>query len=165
MKYRTLGKDLKVSAVGLGCMGMSHAYGAPADKNEMSRLLAQAIDLGYTFFDTAEVYGTPTNPHDNEELIGKALKEYRNKVVIATKFGIHFDMTSTSVNKPLIPDSRPETIRKSVENSLMRLGTDYIDLYYQHRTDPNVPIEEVAGVMSDLIKEGKITHWGLSEAT
>ena len=160
MKYRTLGKDLKVSAVGLGCMGMSHAYGAPADKNEMSRLLAQAIDLGYTFFDTAEVYGTPTNPHDNEELIGKALKEYRNKVVIATKFGIHFDMTSTSVNKPLIPDSRPETIRKSVENSLMRLGTDYIDLYYQHRTDPNVPIEEVAGVMSDLIKEGKITHWG-----
>lgn len=152
MKYRTLGKDLKVSAVGLGCMGMSHAYGAPADKNEMSRLLAEAIDLGYTFFDTAEVYGTPTNPHDNEELIGKALKEYRNKVVIATKFGIHFDMTSTSVNKPLIPDSRPETIRKSVENSLMRLGTDYIDLYYQHRTDPNVPIEEVAGVMSDLIK-------------
>lgn len=165
MKYRTLGKDLKVSAVGLGCMGMSHAYGAPADKNEMSRLLAEAIDLGYTFFDTAEVYGTPTNPHDNEELIGKALKEYRNKVVIATKFGIHFDMTSTSVNKPLIPDSRPETIRKSVENSLMRLGTDYIDLYYQHRTDPNVPIEEVAGVMSDLIKEGKIAHWGLSEAT
>ena len=165
MKYRTLGKDLKVSAVGLGCMGMSHAYGAPADKNEMSRLLEQAIDLGYTFFDTAEVYGTPTNPHDNEELIGKALKEYRNKVVIATKFGIHFDMTSTSVNKPLIPDSRPETIRKSVENSLMRLGTDYIDLYYQHRTDPNVPIEEVAGVMSDLIKEGTITHWGLSEAT
>lgn len=152
MKYRTLGKDLKVSAVGLGCMGMSHAYGAPADKNEMSRLLAQAIDLGYTFFDTAEVYGTPTNPHDNEELIGKALKEYRNKVVIATKFGIHFDMTSTSVNKPLIPDSRSETIRKSVENSLRRIGTDHIDLYYQHRTDPNVPIEEVAGVMSDLIK-------------
>lgn len=165
MKYRTLGKDLKVSAVGLGCMGMSHAYGAPADKKEMTKLLAEAVDIGYTFFDTAEVYGTAENPHDNEELVGSALKPYRNKIVLATKFGIHFDMESSSVNKPLVPDSRPEVIRASVDASLKRLGTDHIDLYYQHRNDPNVPVEEVAGVMADLIKEGKITHWGLSEAT
>lgn len=165
MQYRTLGKDLMVSAVGLGCMGMSHAYGAPADKKEMTELLAQAVDMGYTFFDTAEVYGTADNPHDNEELVGTALKPWREKIVLATKFGIHFDMTSDQVNKPLIPDSRPEVIRASVEASLRRLGTDHIDLYYQHRTDPNVPIEEVAGVMADLIREGKITHWGLSEAT
>ncbi|MGN1319241.1 MAG: aldo/keto reductase, partial [Lachnospirales bacterium] len=165
MKYRTLGKDLKVSAVGLGCMGMSHAYGAPADEKEMIELLSKAIDIGYTFFDTAELYGTYDNPHHNEILLGKALKPNRDKVVIATKFGIHFDMTSSAVNKSLIPDSRPEIIRKSVEESLNRLDTDHIDLYYQHRTDPNVPVEEVAGVMADLIKEGKITHWGLSEAT
>lgn len=165
MQYRTLGKDLMVSAVGLGCMGMSHAYGAPADKKEMTELLAQAVDMGYTFFDTAEVYGTADNPHDNEELVGTALKPWREKIVLATKFGIHFDMTSDQVNKPLIPDSRPEVIRASVEASLMRLGTDHIDLYYQHRADPNVPVEEVAGVMADLIQEGKITHWGLSEAT
>ncbi|MGM9570894.1 MAG: aldo/keto reductase [bacterium] len=165
MNYRILGKDLTVSAPGLGCMGMSHAYGAPADKQEMTRLLAQAVDMGYTFFDTAEVYGTAENPHDNEELVGKALKPYRDKIVLATKFGIRFDLSSQEVNKPLIPDSRPEVIRASVEESLKRLGTDHIDLYYQHRFDPAVPIEEVAGVMSDLIKEGKITHWGLSEAT
>lgn len=165
MQYRTLGKDLMVSAVGLGCMGMSHAYGAPADKKEMTELLAQAVDMGYTFFDTAEVYGTADNPHDNEELVGTALKPWREKIVLATKFGIHFDMTSDQVNKPLIPDSRPEVIRASVEASLRRLGTDHIDLYYQHRADPNVPVEEVAGVMADLIQEGKITHWGLSEAT
>lgn len=164
MEYRLLGKDLKVSAVGLGCMGMSHAYGAPADKGAMRELLAEAVDMGYTFFDTAEVYGTPENPHDNEELVGEALKPYRNKVVLATKFGIHFDMDSKQVNKPLVPDSRPEVIRTSVENSLRRLGTDHIDLYYQHRLDPSVPIEEVAGVMQELIQEGKITHWGLSEA-
>ena len=165
MQYRTLGKDLMVSAVGLGCMGMSHAYGAPADKKEMTELLAQAVDMGYTFFDTAEVYGTADNPHDNEELVGTALKTWREKIVLATKFGIHFDMTSDQVNKPLIPDSRPEVIRASVEAALRRLGTDHIDLYYQHRADPNVPVEEVAGVMADLIQEGKITHWGLSEAT
>lgn len=164
MQYRTLGKDLKVSAVGLGCMGMSHAYGAPADKKEMTELLAEAVDIGYTFFDTAEVYGTPENPHHNEELIGEALRPYRNKVVIATKFGIHFDMDSRQVNKPLVPDSRPEVIRTSAESSLKRLGTDHIDLYYQHRVDPDVPIEEVAGVMQELMQEGKITHWGLSEA-
>lgn len=165
MQYRTLGSDLTVSAVGLGCMGMSHAYGAPADKKEMTDLLAQAVDLGYTFFDTAEVYGTPAHPHDNEELVGAALKPYRNKIVLATKFGIHFDMTSTATNKPLVPDSRPEIIRASIEASLKRMGTDHIDLYYQHRLDPKIPIEEVAGVMADLIREGKITHWGLSEAT
>lgn len=165
MQYRTLGSDLTVSAVGLGCMGMSHAYGAPADKKQMTELLAQAVDLGYTFFDTAEVYGTSEHPHDNEELVGAALKPYRDKIVLATKFGIHFDMTSTATNKPLVPDSRPEVIRTSVEASLKRLGTDHIDLYYQHRLDPKIPIEEVAGVMADLIREGKITHWGLSEAT
>lgn len=164
MQTRTLGKDLTVSAIGLGCMGMSHAYGAPADKKEMTELLAQAVDMGYTFFDTAEVYGTPGNPHDNEELVGAALKPYRDKIVLATKFGIHFDMSSPAVNKPLVPDSRPEVIRASVEASLKRLNTDHIDLYYQHRLDPKVPIEEVAGVMADLIREGKITHWGLSEA-
>ena len=164
MRYRTLGKDLAVSAVGLGCMGMSHAYGAPSDKKEMKELLAEAVDMGYTFFDTAEVYGTPENPHHNEELVGEALKPYRNKVVIATKFGIHFHMESRQVNKPLVPDSRPEVIRASVENSLKRLGTDHIDLYYQHRIDPFVPVEEVAGVMQELMQEGKITHWGLSEA-
>ncbi len=164
MEYRILGKDLEVSAIGLGCMGMSHAYGAPADKREMRELLAEAVDMGYTFFDTAEVYGTPENPHDNEELVGEALKLYRNRVELATKFGIYFDMESRQVNKPLLPDSRPEVIRTSVENSLKRLGTDHIDLYYQHRPDPFVPVEEVAGVMQELIQEGKITHWGLSEA-
>lgn len=164
MKYRTLGNDLTVSAVGLGCMGMSHAYGAPADKKEMTELLARAVDMGYTFFDTAEVYGTPEHPHDNEELVGAALAPYRNQVKIATKFGIHFDMESPQVNKPLVPDSRPEVIRASVEASLKRLGTDHIDLYYQHRPDPDVPVEEVAGVMAELMQEGKITHWGLSEA-
>lgn len=164
MKYRTLGGGLTVSAVGLGCMGMSHAYGPPADRREMTRLLAQAVELGCTLFDTAEVYGTPERPHDNEELLGAALEPYRDRLVIATKFGIHFDSSSPAVNKPLIPDSRPDTIRASVEESLRRLRTDHIDLYYQHRPDPAVPVEEVAGVMAQLIQEGKITHWGLSEA-
>lgn len=165
MQYRTLGKDLTVSAVGLGCMGMSHAYGAPADKKEMTELLARAVDMGCTFFDTAELYGTPENPHDNEELLGPALKPYRDKIVLATKFGITFDWNDPDVNKPVIPDSRPESIRKAVEGSLKRLQTDHIDLYYQHRQDPSVPVEEVAGVMSRLIEEGKITHWSLSEVT
>jgi aryl-alcohol dehydrogenase-like predicted oxidoreductase len=163
MRYRTLGQDLKVSAVGLGCMGMSHAYGPAADVNEMKELIAKAVDAGYTFFDTAEVYGTPDDPHANEKLVGEALAPYRDKVVIATKFGITFDLTDGKVNHGLIPDGRPETIRKSVEDSLMRLHTDHIDLYYQHRQDPNVPVEEVAGVMADLIREGKILHWGLSD--
>lgn len=165
MEKRVLGNDLVVSAVGLGCMGMSHAYGAPADKKEMTELLAQAVEMGYTFFDTAEVYGTPEHPHDNEELVGMALKPYRDKIILATKFGIRFAMDGSQVNKDVIPDSRPEVIRVSVEGSLKRLKTDHIDLYYQHRPDPSVPIEEVAGIMADLIREGKITHWGLSEAT
>lgn len=164
MQNRTLGKDLTVSAIGLGCMGMSHAYGKPADSKEMADLLEQAVGMGYRFFDTAEVYGTAENPHHNEELVGTALKPYRHQVVLATKFGIQFDQSSTKVNKPLRLDSRPETIRRSVDGSLKRLGTDYIDLYYQHRVDPEVPIEEVAGVMAELIQEGKITHWGISEA-
>ena len=121
MQYRTLGKNLTVSAVGLGCMGMSHAYGAPADKKEMTELLARAVDMGCTFFDTAELYGTPENPHDNEELLGPALKPYRDKIVLATKFGITFDWNDPDVNKPVIPDSRPDSIRKAVEGSLKRL--------------------------------------------
>ena len=166
MKNRELGKSgLYVSAIGLGCMGMSHAYGAPADKREMSELLAKAVEIGYTFFDTAETYGTTENPHDNEELLGNALKPYRNRIVIATKFGLRFDTESGKIPYPLITDSRPDTIRRSVEGSLKRLQTDHIDLYYQHRVDAGVPPEEVAGVMADLIKEGKILHWGISEAT
>ncbi len=164
MRKRILGKDLEVSAVGLGCMGFSHAYGAPTGQKETVYALEKAVDLGYTFFDTAEVYGTARNSHENEELVGTALQSCREKVAIATKFGIHFDMSSSDVNKPLVPDSRPEVIRESVEASLKRLRTDHIDLYYQHRPDPKVPIEEVAGVMSELIQEGKITHWGLSES-
>ena len=163
MKYRTLGKNLTVSAVGLGCMGFSHAYGAPADKGEMRELLAHAVDIGCNFFDTAEGYGTDDNPHDNEELVGAALKPYRNKVVIGTKFGIRFDETSAELNKPVISDSRPEVIKKSVDGSLKRLQTDYIDIYWQHRQDKNVPVEEVAGVMQELIDAGKILSWGLSE--
>jgi len=158
-----LGKDLKVSAIGLGCMGISHAYGTPSTEKEATELIEKAIDLGCTFFDTAEVYGTADNPHHNEELIGKILKKHRDHVVIATKFGIGFDTESKTVNKSLIPNSKPEVIRKSVENSLRRLGTEHIDLYYQHRSNPNVPIEEVAGVMADLITEGQITHWGLTD--
>ena len=164
MRKRILGKDLEVSAVGLGCMGFSHAYGAPTGQKETVYAIEKAVDLGYTFFDTAEVYGTARNSHENEELVGTALQSCREKVVIATKFGIHFDMSSSDVNKPLVPDSRPGVIRESVEASLKRLRTDHIDLYYQHRPDPKVPIEEVAGVMSELIQEGKITHWGLSES-
>lgn len=166
MDYRTLGPSgLRVSAVGLGCMGMSHAYGAPADKHEMIALLADAVDMGYTFFDTAEVYGTPENPHDNEELLGEALKLFRDHVVIATKFGVSFDKASEPGTHSLIPCSRPEVIRRSVEDSLRRLQTDRIDLYYQHRIDPNVRPEEVAEVMAELIREGKILHWGISETT
>ena len=163
MKTRILGKNLEVSAVGLGCMGMSHAYGTPPERKAMRELLAQAVDLGYTFFDTAELYGSAENPNDNEELLGEALGPYRNRIVLGTKFGIRFDYTSKETNLPVIPDARPEVIRKSVEGSLRRLGTDHIDLYYQHRQDPKVPVEEVAGVMADLIREGKILHWGLSE--
>lgn len=164
MKKRMLGKALEVSAVGLGCMGMSHAYGPASDRKEMTELLAQAVDRGYTFFDTAEVYGTPENPHDNEELLGSALKPYRDKIVLASKCGIRFDETSDAVNKPLIPDGRPETIKAAIDGTLMRLQTDHLDLYYIHRIDRTVPIEETAGAMKELIEAGKITHWGISEA-
>lgn len=166
MYYRTLGlSGLRVSAVGLGCMGMSHAYGAPADKREMTELLADAVEMGYTFFDTAEVYGTADRPHHNEELFGEALRPYRNRIVLATKFGLTFDTPEAAGPHALIPDARPESIRRAVEGSLRRLRTDHIDLYYQHRIDPSVKPETVAEVMSDLIREGKILHWGISETT
>lgn len=164
MKTRVLGKDLEVSAIGLGCMGMSHAYGPAADKKEMTELLCKAVEKGYTFFDTAELYGTCENPHDNEELLGEALKPYRNRIVLASKCGIRFDESSSEVNKPLIPDGRPETIKASVDGSLRRLQTDHLDLYYIHRIDPKVPVEETAGAMKELIDAGKITHFGISEA-
>lgn len=164
MKTRILGKDLMVSAIGLGCMGMSHAYGPAADKKEMTDLLAEAVDIGCTFFDTAEVYGTPDNPHDNEELLGEALKPYRDRIVLASKCGLCFDETSEAVNRPLIPDGRPETVKNSIDGSLKRLQTDHLDLYYIHRIDHKIPIEETAGAMKELIEAGKITHWGISEA-
>ena len=165
MHYRNLG-NLTVSSVGLGCMGMSHAYGAPGDKKEMRALIAAAVDMGITHFDTAEVYGSPDDPHDNERLVGAALAPYRDRVVIASKFGVSFDMSLLKEGRsPIVTDARPAVIRASVEGSLRRLGTDRIDLYYQHRVDPKVPPEEVAGVMGELIREGKILHWGISEAT
>ena len=164
MKARTLGKDLIVSAVGLGCMGFSHAYGAPTERDEAVRTIRTSFDLGYTMFDTAECYGTADDPHHNEALVGEALKPIRDRAQIISKFGIHFDQTSMAVNKPLVPDARPAVIRSSVEGSLRRLQTDHIDLYFQHRIDPATEPETVAGVMADLIKEGKILHWGISEA-
>lgn len=162
MEKRILGKDLAVSAVGLGCMGMTHASGAPADVKEMTELLAQAVDMGYTLFDTAECYtgvNTDGSIAYNEELVGEALKPYRNKIVLATKCGVRH------MGDHLEFDSRPETIRASVEGSLKKLQTDHIDLYYQHRIDPKVSPEDVAGTMADLIREGKILHWGISETT
>lgn len=157
MKYRSLGTSgLTVSAIGLGCMGMTHAYGPAKDKKEMISLIHSAIEKGVTFFDTAEVYG----PYNNEELVGEALQPYRDKVVIATKFG--FKITP---DNPLGGvDSRPEHIRDVVDASLKRLRTDVIDLLYQHRVDPNVPIEDVAGTVKDLIAQGKVKYFGLSEA-
>lgn len=166
MNYRTLGiRKLRVSSIGLGCMGMSHAYGKPADKREMTDLLAYAVEMGYTLFDTAEVYGTTLNPHDNEELLGSALRPYRGHVVISTKFGISFGGSNEQGTHDILTCSRPEAIRRSVEGSLRRLQTDHIDLYFQHRIDPDVQPEEVAQVMSELIGEGKILHWGISETT
>lgn len=166
MEYRELGKSgLRTSAIGLGCMGMSHAYGAPADKKEMADLLAVAVDMGYTLFDTAEVYGTDTNPHDNEELLGAALKPYREQLVLSTKFGLTFDTSTTDGPHALVPNSAPAEIRRAVEGSLRRLQTDHIDLYFQHRIDPKVEPETVAEVMAELKKEGKILHWGISETT
>jgi len=165
MKTRYLGNSgLQVSAVGLGCMGLSHAYGAPTERKEAIRFIREAVEMGYTFFDTAEIYGTKDNPHDNESLLGEALKPYRDQVVIATKFGIKFDTSSNQVPYPIVPDASPGRIRNSVEGSLKRLQVECIDLYYQHRVDPNIPTEEVAWLMADLIKEGKIRNWGVSDA-
>ena len=156
MKKRKLGNSgLEVSAIGFGCMGMSQSYPPFPEKGEAISLLRSAVELGVTFFDTAEVYG----PYTNEELVGEALEPYRDKVVIATKFGYHIQN-----GKSAGLDSRPETIRKAVEGSLKRLRTDHIDLLYQHRVDPNVPIEEVAETVGQLMKEGKVLYWGLSEA-
>src|SRR5437016_2812400 len=161
MQKRKLGSsNLEVSAIGLGCMGMSFSYGPPKDKREMTDLLHAAVDRGITFFDTAEVYG----PFINEELVGEALAPFQGKVVIATKFG--FDL-SGSDNRPGAAglNSRPEHIKQAVEGSLKRLKVDVIDLLYQHRVDPNVPIEDVAGAVKELIQQGKVKHFGLSEAS
>src|SRR5213596_1029193 len=159
MKKRKLGKsNLEVSAIGLGCMGMSFGYGPPKDKQEMISLLRAAVELGVTFFDTAEVYG----PFTNEELVGEALAPFRGQVVIATKFG--FKPASTDDTRWSELDSRPEHIKEVAEASLKRLRTDVIDLFYQHRVDPDVPIEDVAAAVKDLIQEGKVKHFGLSEA-
>jgi aryl-alcohol dehydrogenase-like predicted oxidoreductase len=156
MIERTLGDNLDVSAIGLGCMGMSHGYGPPADKQAMIALIRSAVDRGVTFFDTAQVYG----PSTNEDLVGEALEPVRDRVVIATKFGFDLD----GALGPGALDSRPATIRHSVEGSLKRLRTDTIDLLYQHRVDPNVAIEDVASTVKELIAEGKVRHFGLSEA-
>ena len=158
MEKRKLGNsDLEVSAIGLGCMGMSMSYGPPRDKQEMISLLHAAVDRGITFFDTAEAYG----PFTNEELVGEALAPYRAQVVIATKFGFKIDPKE---RRMVGLDSRPEHIREAAEASLKRLRVDAIDLYYQHRVDPDVPIEDVAGTVKDLIHQGKVKHFGLSEA-
>jgi aryl-alcohol dehydrogenase-like predicted oxidoreductase len=163
MQKRKLGKSgLEVSALGLGCMGMSFSYGPPKDKQEMISLLRKAVELGVTFFDTAEVYG----PFINEELVGEALAPFRDRVVIATKFG--FDLSPGFDPRAMkgLPglNSRPEHIKQAAEGSLKRLRTDVIDLYYQHRVDTSVPIEDVAGAVKDLIQQGKVKHFGLSEA-
>jgi aryl-alcohol dehydrogenase-like predicted oxidoreductase len=158
MKKRKLGKSgLEVSAMGLGCMGMSSNYGPPEDTQKMISLMRAAVDLGVTFFDTAEVYG----PLANEELVGEGLKPVRDRVIIATKFGFDID-PQTRLRRGL--NSRPEHVKQAAEESLKRLKTDYIDLYYQHRVDPNVPIEDVAGAVKDLIDSGKVKYFGLSEA-
>jgi aryl-alcohol dehydrogenase-like predicted oxidoreductase len=160
MQKRKLGNSgLEVSALGLGCMGMSFSYGPPKDKQEMTSLLRAAVERGITFFDTAEVYG----PFLNEELVGEALAPFRKQIVIATKFG--FDLSGTD-HRPGAAglNSRPEHVKQAVEGSLQRLKVDVIDLLYQHRVDPNVPIEDVAGAVKDLIQQGKVKHFGLSEA-
>jgi aryl-alcohol dehydrogenase-like predicted oxidoreductase len=160
MKIRKLGNSgLEVSAVGLGCMGMSFGLGPAKDKHEMTSLIHAAVERGVTFFDTAEVYG----PFTNEELVGEALAPMREQVVIATKFGFNIDANGTQHQQPPL-NSRPEHIKEVADASLLRLKTDYIDLFYQHRVDPNVPIEDVAGAVKDLIDEGKVRHFGLSEA-
>ena len=157
MRKRKLGNDLEVSALGLGCMGMTFAYGAPPDRQEMISLLRAAVDHGVTFFDTAEVYG----PFTNEELLGEALAPVRDEVVIATKFGFRLD--PSGAKSWIGTDSRPAQIKRVAEASLKRLKSDHIDLLYQHRVDPDVPIEDVAGAVKDLIQEGKVKHFGQSE--
>ena len=163
MKKRKLGKaELEVSEIGLGCMGFSQSYPPFLEKEESVKVIRNAVEMGITFFDTAEVYG----PYKNEELVGEALQPYRNHVVIATKFG--WDIPPGADLKAKAPDrlcSSPESIRRVIEGSLKRLKTDYIDLYYQHRVDPNIPIETVAETVSELMREGKVLHWGLSEAS
>ena len=157
MQKRKLGKtNLEVSAIGLGCMGMSFGYGPPKEKQEMIALIRAAVERGVTFFDTAEAYG----PFTNEELVGEALAPFHEQVVIATKFGFKFNPKGEQIGL----DSRPEHIKEVADASLKRLRTDVIDLFYQHRVDPNVPIEDVAGAVKDLIREGKVKHFGLSEA-
>lgn len=162
MDKRYLGKDrLEVSAIGLGCMGFTQSYPPYPDKATCIEVIRKAVELGVTFFDTAQVYTMGTN----EELVGEALKPYRDKVVIATKFG--FDLENPEMdkdNRPTKLSSKPDVIRRSLEASLRRLQTDHVDLFYQHRVDPDTPIEEVAQCLSELIKEGKVLHWGLSEA-
>jgi aryl-alcohol dehydrogenase-like predicted oxidoreductase len=160
MQKRKLGKSnpLEVSAIGLGCMGMSFSYGPPKDKQEMITLLRKAVELGITFFDTAEVYG----PYANEELVGEALAPYRDKVVIATKFA--YELKPDGSPGWVRLNSQPEHIKQSIEGSLKRLRVDAIDLYYQHRVDPEVPIEDVAGTVKELIQQGKVKHFGMSEA-
>src|SRR2546430_2498667 len=163
MQKRRLGKsNLEVSAIGLGCMGMSFSYGPPKDKQEMAALLRAAVERGITFFDTAEVYG----PYSNEELVGEALAPFRKQVVIATKFGFDLNPNLDPRGMKGAPglNSRPEHIKEAVEGSLKRLKTNVIDLLYQHRVDPNVPIEDVAGTVKELIQQGKVKHFGLSEA-
>src|SRR5262245_39783219 len=155
MQKRKLGQ-LEVSALGLGCMGMSHGYGKPGNRGEMIRLIHAAIERGVTFFDTAQVYG----PVTNEELVGEALSPFRRQVTIATKFGFAIDEQGRQYGV----NSRPEYIRQRTDESLKRLRVEAIDLYYQHRVDPEVPIEDVAGAVKDLIQQGKVKHFGLSEA-
>jgi len=156
MQKRTLGKSLEVSSLGLGCMGMSFGYGPPADRSEMIALIRAAVERGVTLFDTAQVYG----PFTNEELVGEALAPFRDRVAIATKFGFLLDQDGKQTGL----SSRPEYIRQMTEGSLARLRVEAIDIYYQHRVDPEVPIEDVAGTIKDLIREGKVKHFGLSEA-
>ncbi|MGE0238372.1 MAG: aldo/keto reductase [Parvibaculaceae bacterium] len=160
MKHRTLGADLTVSAIGLGCMGMTYAYGGQEEAKSLATL-RRAVDLGVTFFDTAEVYG----PFDNEILLGKALEGLRDKVVIATKFGFTIDRSRTGPSPITGVDSRPEHVKEVAEASLKRLGVDVIDLYYQHRVDPKVPIEDTVGAMAELVQAGKVKALGLSEAS
>lgn len=165
MDKRKLGNSgIEVSEIGYGCMGLTHAYGKPLDEDDAVGVIHAALDDGYTFFDTAEIYGTTEDPFANERVVGKALADVRDEVVIATKFGIRFDRSAGLAPYPVVVDSSPERIRESIEGSLRRLGTDHIDLYYQHRIDPNTPAEVVAETMGELIAEGKIRAWGISEA-